>query len=357
MPGIAADVVGMTPTGNDVRTLLDIAPRDIEASLVSADRHAANLVFPVGAISLTERNRLIESIRADLSGDLTPPAGVTATPSGLAVIGIELVHGMEANRSRLTLAALVIVALWLVARGKLRPRAILPLVPIAIAVGISTFIVWAVGIELTPLTTVAAPLVIAVATEFTILLEARYSEERRSGRSPDEAVSVGLPRIGRAFVASGLTLIGGFAVMALSPMPLLRDFGIVVAIDVVIALACALVIMPALLRWTDRPEPTSDARTGDRSRRRTPPCGRGHLGGVRAHSPLRMRVHSIRGDRQSATLAGQDAIGVVDAVDLADRADHRIEMLRVGELELEPHARDAVVSGRGRAGDDVHVLI
>ena len=118
----------------------------------------------------------------------------------------------------------------------------------------STFIVWAVGIDLTPLTTVAAPLVIAVATEFTILLEARYSEERRGGRSPEEAVSVGLPRIGRAFVASGLTLIGGFAVMALSPMPLLRDFGIVVAIDVLIALACALAIMPPLLRWTDRPD-------------------------------------------------------------------------------------------------------
>ena len=254
MPGIAADVVGMTPSGNDVRTLLDIAPRDIEASLVSTDRHAANLVFPVGAISLTERNRLIESITADLRNDLAPPAGVTATPSGLAVIGIELVHGMEANRSRLTLAALLTVALWLIARGRLRPRAILPLVPIAIAVGVSTFIVWALGIDLTPLTTVAAPLVIAVATEFTILLEARYAEERRGGRSPDEAVSLGLPRIGRAFVASGLTLIGGFAVMALSPMPLLRDFGIVVAIDVVIALACALVIMPPLLRWTDRPD-------------------------------------------------------------------------------------------------------
>ena len=40
--------------------------------------------------------------------------------------------------------------------------------------------------------------------------------------------------------------------MAASPMPLLSDFGIVVAIDVVIALACALVIMPQLLRWTDR---------------------------------------------------------------------------------------------------------
>ncbi|HTN81374.1 MAG TPA: MMPL family transporter, partial [Acidimicrobiales bacterium] len=251
MPGIAADVVGIVPNGNDERTLLDIAPRDIASSLVSSDHHAANLVFPVGAISLTDRNRLIESIEADLRGDLAPPEGVTATPSGLAVIGIELVHGMEANRSRLTLAALAMVALWLVARGRLRPRAILPLVPIAIAVGTSTFVIWALGFELTPLTTVAAPLVIAIATEFTVLLEARYFEERRNGRSPEDAATRGLPRIGRAFVASGLTLIGGFAVLALSPMPLLSEFGIVVALDVVIALAYALVIMPPLLRWTD----------------------------------------------------------------------------------------------------------
>jgi hypothetical protein len=53
-------------------------------------------------------------------------------------------------------------------------------------------------------------------------------------------------------VASGLTLVGGFAVMATSPMTLLREFGIVVAIDVVVALGSALVIMPPLLRWSDR---------------------------------------------------------------------------------------------------------
>jgi hypothetical protein len=141
--------------------------------------------------------------------------------------------------------------LWLLVRGRFRARSLLPIVPVAIAVGVATFVIWVLGFELTPLTTVAAPLVIAVATEFTVLLEARYREERSRGCSPAEACAR-LPRIGRAFVASGLTLVGGFAVMAASPMTLLRDFGIVVAIDVVIALASALVIMPQLLRWADR---------------------------------------------------------------------------------------------------------
>jgi predicted RND superfamily exporter protein len=176
---------------------------------------------------------------------------VTVTPSGLAVIGIELVKGMEDNRRTLTLAALGFVALWLLVRGRLRPRALLPIVPVALAVGVATFVMWALGFTLTPLTTVAAPLVIAVATEFTVLLEARYREERAKGATPAEACAA-LPRIGRAFVASGLTLVGGFAVMAASPMTLLRDFGIVVAIDVVVALISALVVMPPLLRWSDR---------------------------------------------------------------------------------------------------------
>ena len=251
MPEIAGDVLGITPTGEDVRKLMAVAPKDVSVSLVTPDRTTANVLFPVGDISLNEKSALIKSIERDLQGDMAPPPGVRATPSGIAVIGIELVKGMEANRRTLTLAALALVALWLLVRGRGRVRALLPLVPVAMAVGVATFVIWALGFELTPLTTVAAPLVIAVGTEFTVLLEARYLEERRNGCTPAEACAC-LPRIGRAFVASGLTLVGGFAVMAASPMTLLRDFGIVVAIDVVIALVSALVIMPPLLRWTDR---------------------------------------------------------------------------------------------------------
>jgi predicted RND superfamily exporter protein len=205
----------------------------------------------VGDISLGAREDLLNAIRRDLQGDLAPPPGVRVTPAGLGVVGIELVKGMEANRQTLTLAALGLVALWLLVRGRFRIRALLPLVPVAVAVGVSTFAIWALGFEFTPLTTVAAPLVIAVATEFTVLLEARYREERHRGCSPLDAC-LRLPRIGRAFVASGLTLVGGFAVMAASPMTLLRDFGMVVSIDVIVALLSALVIMPPLLRWADR---------------------------------------------------------------------------------------------------------
>ena len=42
------------------------------------------------------------------------------------------------------------------------------------------------------------------------------------------------------------------AVIATSPLPLLRDFGAIVALNVVIALAAALVILPPMLVWADQ---------------------------------------------------------------------------------------------------------
>ena len=50
---------------------------------------------------------------------------------------------------------------------------------------------------------------------------------------------------------SGLTAISGVAVIATSSMPLLRDFGIVVGMNVAVALLSALVFLPPMLVWAD----------------------------------------------------------------------------------------------------------
>lgn len=251
MAEIAHGVHGSAAGGDDLRLLDSVAPPDIARSLISADRTRANIVFPIAPISLQERERVLDEMTADLEGDLAPPPGVTATPSGLVVTGIELVNSLEAGRRTLSLLALgfVLALLVIVQRRIVAP--ILVLVPVAVAVGLSSLVIAAIGIELTPLTTVVGPLVIAICTEFAVLVVARYAEDRREGISPHAAIDTGVPRIGRAFVASGLTLIGGFGVLAASPMPLLRDFGIVVAIDVATALASTLVLLPPLLLWTD----------------------------------------------------------------------------------------------------------
>jgi predicted RND superfamily exporter protein len=80
----------------------------------------------------------------------------------------------------------------------------------------------------------------------------RFVEERRRGLEPKEAVDVAASRTGRAFIVSGLTAISGVAVLSFSSLPLLRDFGRIVAMNVTVALLSALIVLPPMLVWADK---------------------------------------------------------------------------------------------------------
>jgi predicted RND superfamily exporter protein len=120
-----------------------------------------------------------------------------------------------------------------------------------IAVGAASLFAWALHLKLSPMTAVGGPLVVAACTEFTSLILLRFLEERRRGLPPREAVDVTAARTGRAFIVSALTAVSGIAVIATSSLPLLRDFGEVVALNVAVALLSALVVLPPMLVWAD----------------------------------------------------------------------------------------------------------
>jgi uncharacterized protein len=249
--GFALDVPGASPvppTGADLLAALEVAPPGIARALVSPDRTAAQIDLRVGPASLAERAGLVDRLRAAID----PPPGVSAFPAGLATVGVGLLQDLEANRGLLTAVALTAVAAWLVLRLRSAVRALLALVPVLLAVGLSSVVVWALGITLSPLTTVGGPLVVATCAEFCVLILARYVEERERGDDPPAAVRRAASRTGRAFVTSGCTTVGGFAVLGFSALPLLSDFGLVVTLNVTVALVSALVGLPPVLVWADQ---------------------------------------------------------------------------------------------------------
>ena len=101
------------------------------------------------------------------------------------------------------------------------------------------------------MTAVGGPLVVALCTEFTSLILLRFIEERQRGFSPREASDVAARRTGRAFIVSALTTASALSVIAFSSLPLLRDFGLTVAMNVSVALLSALVFLPPMLVWAE----------------------------------------------------------------------------------------------------------
>ena len=104
-----------------------------------------------------------------------------------------LLENLEANRVLLTYLAIGFVALFLAVRLRSIVRSLLSLVPVLIAVGTASLVAWAFSLQLSPMTAVGGPLVIAACTEFTSLILLRFVEERRRGLDPKEAVDVAAP--------------------------------------------------------------------------------------------------------------------------------------------------------------------
>jgi hypothetical protein len=181
---------------------------------------------------------------------LHPPAGVSARLVGLPVLaaksGTEVASPLR--RVETLLASLAVVALvLLLAFGGDRRRALVPLVPIALASGWSALILFAVRVPLNPMSVTLGALVIAVSTEFSVLLSERHRQELLAGHGTVEALRRAYRRTGAAVAASGVTAIAGFGVLALSDIRMLRDFGLVTLIDLTVSLLGVLVALPAAL--------------------------------------------------------------------------------------------------------------
>lgn len=222
--------------------------------MLSPRAPALNLLFVTKPGSLDERATMVHDMERRFDGrETAPPGSLDATPSGLAVVGVGLVENLEANRALLTNLALLLVFVYNALRLRSAIRSVLSLIPVLVATGTATLVAYALSLRLSPMTAVGGPLVVAVCTEFTSLLLLRFVEERNRGLAPRAAVRVTAAHTGRAFIVSGLTAISGVAVIATSSLPILRDFGIVVGMNVLVALLSALVVLPPMLVWADQP--------------------------------------------------------------------------------------------------------
>lgn len=244
-----------------IRALLDSVPEYFSRAVVTADRKTAVLGFGVRIGPLDRQQEVLEEMRAELD----PPAGVTARLAGLPVLAAEANEALSSPARRLgTLAAsLLAVALALLLVTRSWRRALVPLVPIVLATGWSAALLWLLQIPLNPLSAVLGALVVAISTEFSVLLAARYREERAAGFGVEEAVRRTYASTGAAVTASGLTALAGFAVLVLSDVRMVRDFGFVTVVDLGVSLLGVLVVLPAVLVLAERrlPAHAGAART------------------------------------------------------------------------------------------------
>lgn len=234
-----------TPSASAIQALLKAVPSYFSQAVITPDHREAVLAFGIRLMPLARQQRVIDYMRSQLH----PPAGISAQLAGLPVIAAEANSALASTTRRLLtlLAGLAAVGLVLLVVLRRPRRALVPLVPIALATGWSALIVFLIGIPLNPMSATLGALVIAISTEFSVLLSERFRQERRAGHALPDALTRTYRSTGRAVLASGITAIAGFGVLVLSSITMLRDFGFVTLIDLSVSLAGVLLVLPSVL--------------------------------------------------------------------------------------------------------------
>jgi hydrophobe/amphiphile efflux-3 (HAE3) family protein len=245
------DGKGKITSQAQVDQLLDVVPAYFSQSVIARDRKTATMAFGIRLMALDRQKEVLEIMRSELH----PPKGVSAQLAGLPVLAADANAAVSSSWRRLltlVLGLLAVGAVLLVAFRSWR-RALTPLVPIALATGWSALVLFATRVPLNPMSVTLGALVIAISTEFSVLLAERYRSERRGGLDPAAALERTYRSTGAAVLASGVTAIAGFAVLTLSDIRMLRDFGAVTVIDLTVSLLGVLLVLPSALvlgeRW------------------------------------------------------------------------------------------------------------
>ena len=95
--------------------------------------------------------------------------------------------------------------------------------------------------------------VVALGTDYNILMAARLREELRAGRSPRAAVAHGVRHAAPAIGAAGLILAASFGTLAVDPAPATKQMGFAMAIGILIAaFVVSTLLVPALTALAGR---------------------------------------------------------------------------------------------------------
>ncbi len=321
LPLTSADRAKAAADARQFASVPGVVKSQIAGPIAAANGKAVETIVPVnlgskgydGASTAADRLRAIS--RADAGGLASHIAG----PLGNAADSASAFSGISGTLLGATLGV-VIVLLLLTYRSPV--LWLLPVISAAAALSTSEGVVYL----LTKYLTVNAQsagildvLVFGAATDYALLLTARYREELRRHEDRHEAMAIALRRAGPAIIASAATVIASLLTLSAADLNSTKDMGPVLAIGVAVALMAMLTLLPALLvicgRWVFWP-----ARPAFGTEE---PSSRGlwaRTGGLIARRPRAVWLATVLG-AMAVGLTGLKASGLTNAQTFREHPD------------------------------------
>src|SRR3712207_1255250 len=218
----------------------------------SEDGEAVQALLPIAPEIGDEIVALVEDVRETL-----PVEGTDAFVTGPGGIFADFANGFAGIDGLLLLAAfgVVLLILLVVYRSPILPFLVIVTAGLALTAGNAVAYLLADAGVITvngQSQGIASNLVVGAATDYGLLLVARFREELRRERSKYAAMAVALRRSWEPIVASGATVVLGVLCLLLSDLASNRGLGPISAVSVTLSVLAALTFLPAALTLLGR---------------------------------------------------------------------------------------------------------
>jgi putative drug exporter of the RND superfamily len=218
----------------------------------SPDGKAAYVqVFLVGAQGTSPSHEAVAAVR-DIVASVPAPPGVKAYVASNTVLNADTSVAGHKSLKLMALVSIGVIAVMLL----IVYRSIVTMILALLTVGIELFAASGVTatagnlniIGLTPYAvSMITMLAIAAGTDYVIFLLGRYHEARAAGQDREEAFYTAYHGVSHVILGSGLTIAGALLCLTMTTLPYFQTMGVPCAIALLIVVAAALTLAPAIL--------------------------------------------------------------------------------------------------------------
>ncbi|MHA7666579.1 MMPL/RND family transporter [Mycolicibacterium sp. HS_4_1] len=204
-----------------------------------------------GDIGQMEANNSVNAVRQIVKNS-NPPAGLKVYVSGAAPLAADTVLIANSSLNNITIATMFLIIFMLLLVYRSVVTMLVPFFGVILLMLSVKGVISAFGhYGVIPLSSFATNMVISLTlgagTDYGIFLIGRYHEARLAGESREDAYYTAYKGVSHVIVGSGLTIAGACACLTFARLNYFHTMGPAVAVSMLITIAGALTIGPALL--------------------------------------------------------------------------------------------------------------
>ncbi|WP_400075620.1 RND family transporter [Winogradskyella sp. R77965] len=219
--------------------------------LFSKDLSTAGFTLTLSEMKTSELEQVLEDIKSAFKESFNTD-DYTLKINGFAVVFAQLNNFILETQFKSFFAAFFVAFLCLWIFIKSLRTTLLVLIPNILPLAILGILMSLLDIPLDVTTAMITPIMLGIAMDDTIHLVYKYRKSKTIMGTPEERMDNAMLYTGSALISTTIALVGGFLIIASSATPSVRDFGLLCAVTVAMALVTDIFYLPALLKRFDR---------------------------------------------------------------------------------------------------------